>query len=921
MLTLYDLRTEYLENPIGIDTMQPRLSWKLDSDKRNVMQTSYHITAAHDMEMKQVLWDSGEVKSEESQHVRMQLPTVNSGEIIYWRVEVTAGGEAAVSETAHFEMGILSPSEWKAEWISPEEDFTDFDTMRPAPYLRKDFEVKQGLVKARIYQTAHGLYEFWINGNRGTKDVFKPGFTSYYERIQYQTYDITDLLTEGKNALAVALGDGWWRGISGGMFRNNFGYKLHYFGQLILEYADGSKEIIGSDNSFKTATGGLLISDMKAGDLYDARLEPNGWKLPDFDDSKWNQVHIIQERKDILIPSRSVPVREMEQFTPEVFKDANGDTILNFKQNIAGYVRMKLKGLTAGQKITLIHGEDMKDGVFSLQNITNEIIINDHIQQVDYIAKGEETEEYCPMFSVFGFQYVKMSGYTGTINPEDFTAVAVYSDCEKTGDFSCSNPLLNQLVSNSRWSQKGNFMDVPTDCPTRERSTWTGDSQVYCKTASDFMNVYPFFEKWLQDIELEQAEDGKIFSTVPATNTMHNEAELTRLREKADPANPMEAIMLGGMKTGNMIDGSAGWGDTAVITPYTMYLCYGDKQILENQFESAKRWVDYMASNAKNQNDKRTEAPEYHNYTDGELDGDYIWDTCFHYGEWLEAGDSIMSAFMQPEALVPTAFLCYSSRLLSEMAGILGREEEAKQYAQFSEKVKLRINKYHIKSDGSIKENRQSHNVRALAFHLYEDEKRQAIADKLAEMIKENNYHLNTGFLATPFILPVLAEHGYPEIAFKILEQETSPSWLYNVKMGATTILETWDGMETHEGSYNHYSFGAVCDFLFSGVCGIRPVIDAPGYKQFIIKPLAGGTLTHAKAKYESIYGTIESAWIKEGNDMVYHFTVPVNTKATVMLPKNQADINKIRMEYPAAAVEGDSIIFELGSGQYTVKA
>ncbi len=489
MLKIKALRTEYLENPIGIDAQNPRLSWKLESDRQGVMQKSYQVTAALDSAFETIVWDSGMVQSDASVQVLYKGEKLCSGQRVYWKVKVTAEGEtteieAAESETVFFEMGLLKEEDWKGKWIEAVREPEDIESYNPASYLRREFQVKKGLVRARIYQTAHGLYEFWVNEKRGTKDVFKPGFTSYYHRIQYQTYDITKLLEEGENVWSVIIGDGWWRGSTGGMYRNNFGYRLQFLGQIVLEYADGSKEVVGTDEKFKIAHGGLRMSDMKFGEVYDARLESKGWKKIGFDDSAWEDAPLAEGKYlnySLLVPSRSVPIREKEVFFPKVLVDKEGSTVLDFGQNIAGYVRMKLRNTRKGQTISLIHSEGMKDGVFYLGNVCTDLTDNTHYQQVDYIAEGADEEKYQPFFGVFGFRYVKVTGIEQEILPEDFEAVAVYSDMEETGDFHCSNELINQLVKNSRWSQKGNFLDVPTDCPTRERSPWTGDAQVLCK--------------------------------------------------------------------------------------------------------------------------------------------------------------------------------------------------------------------------------------------------------------------------------------------------------------------------------------------------------------------------------------------------------------------------------------------------------
>lgn len=937
-----ELKTEYRTNPIGIDTLKPRLSWKIKSSSQNMMQTSYQILAFADEAENDLIWDSGVIEDSSSQRVLWNGPKLSSMERVFWKVKSTiANGtieEQSESETVFFEMGLLTEEDWHCDWIEPL-DQNDYFHYQPAPVMRRKFRVKSGLKKARIYQTAHGLYEFWINGRLGTKEKFKPGFTSYQSRIQYQVYDISEYLAEGENVWAVSLGDGWWRGTLGGSSRNNWGYKLQFLGQIVLTYEDGSVEYVCSDDQFKYSYGGIRACDLRAGEVYHSLQEPQGWKDRGFDDTLWKpavKTEGLYCSKNTLIASASVPVLEKERFEAKPFRDAAGELVLDFGQNIAGYVKMRLRGCQKGQKVILQHGEDIKDGLFNMENLMGDMFENESFQRIEYISGGEPEETYCPTFAVFGFRYVLVRGYAGEIRPGDFEAVAVYSALEETGDFTCSNPLINQLVKNSRWSQKGNYLDVPTDCPTRERSPWTGDSQVYIRTAADFMNVYPFFEKWMQEFNCDQLKNGKLKSTIPSGSKNPEENERAKAaffesiadKEELSTTDYMVLQMYqSDEEDKGVADGSAGWSDAAVINPYTMYLCYGDKQILENQYESARKHVEYMFSKAKNANPNRKSALEYGNWTDGELDADYIWDTEFHWGEWLEADvgsagemQRMMEKFTNPDPEVPSAFLYYSTRLLGEIAQILGKEEDAELYRQKSEKVKKMFNKYIIGEDGVIKEGRQAPNVRALAFGICDEEHEEKVLTALVRMIRDCDYHINTGFLATPYILNVLADGGYAETAYQLLEQEGCPSWLYNVKKGATSILEEWDGMDTHAGSFNHYSYGAVCDFLFSRIAGIRPMIEKPGYQEFLVEPVAGGSLTEAKAVYESLYGTICSGWKRGGETIEYEIQVPVNTIAHVRIPCLAKDLEEIRKTYPEAKLIDNHISIRLGSGNWLVK-
>lgn len=919
------LRTEYMVNPLGLDARTPRLGWQLKTELTGVLQRAYRIQASPANCFGYIIWDSGKVESDRSQGILYAGPELGSMDRIYWRVKVwTNYGESGYSEAAFFEMGLLELADWRAMWIEPERE-VERDVYQPAPYIRKEFAVKSGLVSARAYMTAKGLYRFYINGQEGSDQLFAPGFTSYYTRLQVQTYDITALLREGTNALGVILGDGWWRGATGlADIKYNFGYKVAFLGQIVLTYADGSMETIGSDASFRTSTGPLLKSDMKAGERFDARIDIGGWNEAGYDDSSWHPVYEAEFPSTNLIGTRSVPVRRKERFRPAVLHTPNGETVLDFGQNIAGWVEMTVRG-EAGTEVVLIHGEALdKDGNFTLDNLVLFKPLED-FQEVHYVLAGNGEERCHPYFSIFGFRYVLLKNYPGEVKPEHFDAVAIYSDLDETGYFHCSNPLVNRLVSNAKWSQKGNFMDIPTDCPTRERAGWTGDAQLYGKTASIFMNVLPFFEKWLEDLAAEQFADGAVGNTVPNVLGLHNTEEWERLRQTV--TNPKQAALIGNRPgEPSIIDGSAGWGDAAVIMPWTLYVCYGDRSLLEKQYASAKAWVEYMRSNAKNANERYKDSLAYATRTDGELDAEYIWDTKYHWGEWLEADVNIKDLKVDyqeraaiSEPLVATAYYALSTRLLAEMAGVLGKQEDEETYRTLYQKIKRVYNRYFIRQDGTIVEGRQAPNVRVLAFDLAEEELQQSVADQLAKMVRDEDDHLNTGFLSTPFILHVLADYGYVDVAYRLLEQETCPSWLYAVRKGATTIWESWRGVTPEgemSGSLNHYAYGAVCDFLFAYTAGIRPVKDKPGYKHFMLQPCPGGTLQYAFATYESLYGTISSGWQRTDNGINYRFTVPPNTMAAIKLPGSESDLYKLDSSYQAR-YENGRITFTVGSGRY----
>ena len=756
----------------------------------------------------------------------------------------------------------------EAKWICHPQDG---DENRLVPVFRKPFSVKPGLKEAKLSLSAHGLYEAQLNGQAVTDHKFTPGLTSYYHRIQMQTYNVTDLLHEGENVWQTTVGDGWWR------WNSNFGYRLALWGQLELTYADGSVDTIGTDESFEVGTGPMVKTDLQKGETYDARIVPGNWM----------QAVAETEHTDAeLIPQQGVTVREKERFSGKLFRDSAGNLVADFGQNIAGYVHMVLHDTKPGQVIHLKHGEGLdKEGKFSTANCDGGMA---EFQEVTYICKGAEREEYCPHFTWFGFRYALIEG----VDSGEFTAVAVYSDMEETGDFRCSNPLINKLVANARWSQKGNFLDVPVDCPTREKNAWTGDAQIYVNTAAYFMDVEQFFTKWLADQRIEQYASGKVGITFPSTSSVHNPEQLKRVQEKSP-----EMALAGPTGDGHIGEDSVGWGDSAVWLPYQLYLMYGDKQIVADHYETAKRWLEFSLSCMREINPRYEDRDYYRNG-----DGDYIYDTRFHYGEWneplppapevielfMKGGTSVdfvrhMAQYGKPE--VATAYTKRSCDNVAHMAQILGKTEDAEHYRSLSARIKAAYNKYLIAPDGEIQKGHQAAYIRALALDMVEDEKKPLVITQLKKELEAANYHLNTGFLSTVYLLPTLCDNGMTEEAFRILEQTTAPGWLHPVIMGATTMLENWDGLDVFRDSFNHYSFGAVCQFLFEYVAGIRPTFDAPGFAQILLKPTPGGSLSWAEGTYKTKFGMIRSSWKIEKGCFDYHCSIPERISACLTLP------------------------------------
>ena len=863
-----DLKTEHMREPLGIDAARPRLSWRCVG---NQMQSAYEIEAYSDGEL---FWSSEKVESGEIQAFLGKR--CRSRQRISWRVRLwnEAGEAGAWSQETHFEMGLLDPAaEFQAKWILPENS-PDPEKHQPASYLRKIFCFKEEVFKntfkndsreiaaadgknggknsgkhsARVYITAHGIYEAYLNGERIGDFVLAPGSYSYHKNPAYQTYDVTELLREGENEILVLLGDGWYRsctGIDGK--RNVFGEELALLFQLEVD----GKPVCVSDKSWQaTQEGPLRENDMQQGEVYDARLEEPGG---------WHEVKETEFPKEVLSCSNAVPVTEHERFRGELFAAPNGELLIDYGQNLAGYVEFSLQA-HEGDTLILSHGESLdENGNFTMENFQDK---NRHQeggarQQVVYICK-EGWNHYKTRCSIWGFRYARVETEID-LKDAQFTAIAVYSQMEQTGTFVCSDERVNQLVKNSLWSQKSNFCDVPTDCPTRERAAWTGDMAVYADTGITMMDCYTVIRKWLKECRLNQYEDGKVANVAPT--------------------GPKEDPMMG------ILSGSVGWGDACIIVPYVLYQRFGDRSILEENYEMMCRWYGFLEKRAgqKGIADGKEKDNPYEAYT---------IDSGIDYGEWCEPDVDSVSAMYRPQYKIATAYFAASGALLARIAEILGEEEDARHYGETARMAKKAF-RYVATEQGEIRSDRQADYVRAIAFGLLDDAESKKAAEKLDQMVMENGYHLNTGFLSTPFLCEVLAENGYVETAYRLLLQDTCPGWLYEVKKGATTIWEHWDGIsETGEvkESLNHYSYGAVCGWLFSGVCGIRL---REGRLQ--LRPHPHPLLRFARAVYHSPYGQIVSRWEYDGQGKVrYEFEIPPNLMAEVHLPDG-------RTEHPGA--------------------
>lgn len=926
-----ELTAESIKNPLGIDILRPALSWKLISSVRGTKQTAYRILVAHNEESlsleSDLVWDSGKVLSGRSVHIEYGGEELVSRGTYVWKVKVwdQLGRESSWSGIAHWEMGLLQQADWIAKWIEPEQKpalpeepinlFVMFSgkfnndpevtsRLQPCQLLRKTFRLKQAVRRARIYVTAHGVYRLELNGQRVGDRELAPEITSYNQYLQYQTYDVSDRVLSGDNALGVVLADGWYAGrvsLTGDSCQ--YGNRLGLLLQLEVEYADGSRETVCSDGSFRSNTGPWVYSDIFIGEKYDARLEQQGFSTSGFDDSIWLPVREMDYPLDNLTASYGEPVRAVQVLpAKEVHLTPKGETVIDFGQVIAGRVRMRVSG-PAGTEITLVHSETLdRDGNF-LFNINGR-----HKHQTDvYILRGAPEERFEPQFTFHGFRYMKVTGYPGEVKAEFFEAVVLSSDLKQTGQFLCSDPQINRLQENIFRSQRGNMLAIPTDCPQRERLGYTGDFQVFAPTAMLNMDMNAFVTRWLRNLRLEQREDGQVPNTVPW---------LPSDRERDEAGNVS----------------SAGWGDAAVIVPWMLYQAYGDARILRESYASMVRWVKYAESAASSgvpadladcEDTERLERQQY------------LWNTGFHFGDWLTPSlsmsldgrrvDMMKSAFLTSE-LVATCFYAYSTELLSQAAAILGYEEDAKRYKDLNERIRRAFSEEYLGEDGRLKIHLQGVYVLALEHRMVPDSMRGKVLSQLASLIEENGHRLDTGFMSIPFLMNVLSDNGLPDLAYRLLYQKKCPSWLYEVEKGATTIWEAWNTIMPDGTvlpvSQNHYAFGCVGSWLYRHLAGINQA--EPGYKSFRVAPHPESGLSWVKAAYESVYGTIGVEWRLVEGEMVMKVTVPVNTSAVIQLPggsqkevwESGVPLREV-VGLTVLSAGGDGLTVEAGSGVY----
>ena len=836
------LKTENLINPIGIDQPNPALSWILFSENRNVLQQAYEIRVNDKPSMNgNNMWETGKIVSGQSINILYSGKPLRSGQRYYWQVKVwdNSGKSSDWSETAYWQAAFFQTTDWKANWIEP--GYEEDTVHRVSPMFRKTFKLDKEISSATAYITAHGMYEAHLNGARIGDAYLTPGWTSYHKRLQYQVFDVTSQVKKGENAVGITLGSGWYRSyLTWYIKKNLYGKTVGLLFQLEVTFKDGSKELIVSDGSWKSSTGSIRSAEIYFGETIDANKEKEGWSLPAYDDQKWYGVKVADYKPDNLIATYNEPIRKQETLTPvKIISTPKGEKVIDFGQNMVGWEKVKLQG-NKGDTVRIYHAEVLdKDGNFYTDNLREARAVS------TYIFSGKGTEVFEPHFTFYGFRYIKVEGVKSDLNPENFNAIVLHSDIEETGKFTSSNALINQLQSNIRWGQKGNFLDIPTDCPQRdERLGWTGDAHAFFRTAAFNRDVKNFFAKWLQDLAADQHADGSVPFVIPDV-----------LAESQS--------------------GSSGWADASTIIPWQMYMAYGDKRVLEKQYSGMKAWVNFMRNNSK----------------------ENLWNTGFHFGDWLfyrPDDDRFGISAVTDKSLITQCFYAHSTQMLINAAQVLENEADVKEYTDLLQIIKKAFLKEFVTPNGRLLSGTQTAYVLALYFDMLPEELRPKIAKMLAENIAAYDNHITTGFLGTPYICHVLSRFGFNDVSYKLLLQETYPSWLYPVKSGATTIWERWDGQKpdgtfqtTNMNSFNHYAYGAIGDWLYREAAGLQD--GAPGYNKLVIKPHPGGGFTHMEAMLMTPYGKAVSGWKIENGQFFMNVVIPANTTATVYIPATSA--------------------------------
>ena len=895
-LSVLHPRCEYLVDPLGIDERSPRLSWQIESSRRGARQVAFRVLVASDAEklgrQETDRWDSGRVESDQTAHVVYEGAPLVSRDRCFWCVEVwDEAGTPARSAPALWTMGLLEKSDWSARWtaVDPEVLRRDPGAIEPTltepgtpPLFRREFDVSSVFRRATLHASARGLFELRLNGRRVGDDMFAPEWTDYHTRIHYRTYDVTDLMERGPNCLAATLGDGWWSGFVGWQeTRARYGsLENSLLVQLEVELADGRRLTVGTDGTWQCNSGPILSSDFMMGEVYDARRERAGWDQPGLDDPSWLAAREVDPPATaLLVAQRSEPVRITETIPAKPLGEIDpGVALHDLGQNITGWVRLELAGVPAGTRLTLRHGERLTpDGRLYTENLRR-------AKATDvYISRGEGAVVWQPHFTFHGFQYIELRAEP-PLPPSTratLTRCVVHSALPPAGHFECSHAGVNRLWLNGVWSQRDNFLSVPTDCPQRdERLGWMGDAQVFLRTATCHMDVAAFFTKWMVDVEDAQTPDGVFPDVAPRVDENERFVGLDDLC------------------------GGAGWADAGVIVPYTLWRVYGDRRIVERHWRAMTAWMDYLERT--NREGLRTR------------------DLRNNYGDWLCIPTDTSFRTLSPmKNLLATAYWADDAAKMACMARALGQTGEADRFQAMFEKVRVAFQGEFLREDGRLAVETQTAYLLALAFDLLPAGVRARATEHLVEDIRSLDWHLSTGFIGISHLNPQLTLNGRTDVAYRLLLQETYPGWLYPIKHGATTIWERWNGWTKDEGffnphmnSFNHYSLGSVGEWLFRHVAGIELDPEVPGFKRLVLKPHVADGLDFARATYRTMHGEIESHWQREASRFTWTVCIPANTSARVFIPCDPgADVKTDGLQ--ALDHDGPYAICEAPAGRY----
>lgn len=880
------LRVEYKINPF-VDAAKPRFSWELQSAVNNQKQTARQILVAGSVallsEGKADAWNSGKIGSDATSQVEYEGKPLASNRTYYWKVRSwdKNGNPGPWSAPAYFNTGLLQQSDWKAEWIGYDVNHLSVNKnyhLPPAPYLRKEAGLSGTIKKANLYVTALGLYEFYINGKRVGDDYFAPGWTDYNKRVYYSAYDVTRMLKNGKNAFGAILSTGWYAGYLGYALLVGNPVTHGFYGdvpllkaQIEIEYTNGKKELIYTDGSWKAATGAIREADILNGETYNANLEPEGWKRAGFDDAAWKRVQAYPAKAALplrLYPGN--PVKIIEALTPVSVKEKSGNYIVNMGQNFSGVVKLKMNG-KKGDTVVIKYGEMLHlDGNLMTENLRKARATD------TYILKGDTGgETWMPRFTYHGFQYVEIAGLKAKPSVKDITGIVMSSATPVTGSFETDNDMLNRLYKNIVWTQRSNYFDIPTDCPQRdERLGWTGDAQIYMRSAAFNCDITAFHTKWITDLNDAQWPSGAYPVYAPLPVNANGKAAI----RATDTFSP-------------------GWAEAGIVCPYNIYKMYGDTRIIEQSWPYMMKYMAFL--------EQRSKGSYY--FTEGSFED---FSPKGGFGDWLSVGKKT------PPDMIATMYYNYCALMMAEMAEALGNKNDADHFTEVSQKIKKAFASHYMDAAGKLTTNAAAYGdgkgyvdgqlgfsghtqtayANAVYLKILSPENLVRAGHYLADLVRNNNNQLATGFLGFKPLLPALSATGHSDLAYALIRDTAYPSLGFEVVNGATTIWERWNsftkdkGFENNAGmnSFNHYAFGAVCEWMFQNMAGIQPI--KAGFKAFMIRPeIADSGIHYASATYHSVHGKIAVSWKRDDASLKLRVTVPVNTTAVVQLPVTNA--------------------------------